>query len=129
MKLPKSKFNKKCEEISAYYRTRGNFIAFNFWKTWSVISVLYVAISVVLSPFVLWGKLSIAIFLHINIIGGSLILIIYGYYFIALLFYSLSKRGRKSFDRRIQYKGNEISLDELQKRINNIEKALDHMRK
>jgi len=109
---------------SKYCKTRGNFITSDFWKTLSIISVLYVAISVVLSPFILWGKLPVEILLHMNIIWGSLLIIIYGSFFIALLICSLSPKGRKWFDRRIQYKNNESRLNELEKRVKNLEKSL-----
>ena len=107
--------------MSLYCKTRGNFIASDFWKTLSIISVLYVAISVVLSPFILWDKLPVEILLHMNIIWGSLLIIIYGSFFITLLICSLSKKGRKWFDRRIQYKDNESRLIGLEKRVNKLE--------
>jgi len=121
MQLSKAIFNKKYREASLYCKSRGTFIASDFWKTLSVISVLYVAISVVLSPFILWGKLPVEILLHMNIIWGSLLIIIYGSFFIALLICSLSKKGRKWFDRRIQYKDNESRLNGLEKRVNKLE--------
>ncbi len=107
-------------EVSLYCKTRGNFIASDLWNTLSIISVLYVAVSVVISPFILWGKLPVEILLYMNIIWGTLLIIIYGFFFIELLFCSLSSKGRKWFDRHYHYKENG-----LMKKLEAIEHKLD----
>ena len=66
-----------------------------------------------------------------NIIWGTLLIVIYGSFFISLLICSLSSKGRNWFDRRIQYKEKDLTekLTTIEHRLGNIESRLDKVEK
>ena len=115
-------------ESKPYCKTRGDFMFSDFWKTLSVISVLYLAFAMVISPLILWGKLQVGVFMCINVIWGFLLIGFYGSFFIALLVCSLSGKGRKWFDKRIHYKDNNLegNFTAIESRLNEIETKLDN---